>query len=314
MNPTLERAASETDSGARLDVFVAQVAEVSRSQVAQWLEAGLVRVNGRTAQKPSLRVQTGDVLEVDVPEARALELVAQEMPLEVVHEDADLIVINKPSGLVVHPAPGHDDSTLVNALLFHCKDLSGIGGELRPGIVHRIDKDTSGLLVVTKNDRTHACLSEQFAAHTIDRTYQAICVQVTGSGLQPRGTFTTGHHRHPTDRKRFTGQAGGKRAVTHYEIRQSFADRVHWVELRLETGRTHQIRMHLSEAGSPILHDPIYGAPAINRTTLIDRLALHAATLGFTHPDGQRLHFSSELPPDMKSALEKLSRGVTWRT
>jgi 23S rRNA pseudouridine1911/1915/1917 synthase len=245
----------------------------------------------------------------------AVELVPQAIDVPVVYEDDDVIVVYKPAGLVVHPAPGHPDGTLVNALLHLCGDrLAGVGGELRPGIVHRIDRDTSGLLVATRNDRAHRHLQAQFAAHTVQREYRAIVARTSGPLLPSEGTFDTAHGRHPTDRKRFTGKRGRRRAVTHFRVLERFASGAALVACTLETGRTHQIRVHLSEAGHPILGDPLYGGRSASSTRLIDRLALHALSLGFTLPDGTPLYFEVPPPEDFAQALEKLARGAQWRS
>jgi 23S rRNA pseudouridine1911/1915/1917 synthase len=249
-----------------------------------------------------------------VPPATPIDAQPQAIPLAIVYEDDDVIVINKAPGMVVHPAPGHPDGTLVNALLHHCENLSGIGGRIRPGIVHRIDRDTSGLLVATKNDRAHRCLAEQFAAHSIERVYEAVVVRVHGPGLPDRITIDTPHRRHPDHRRRFTGLAGGeRRAITHVEVVLRGVDGAMRVRCRLSTGRTHQIRVHLSEKGCPLLGDPLYGGRAVVANRWIPRVALHAATLGFIAPDGRSLRFESALPDDLANAVLRLERGETWR-
>ncbi len=202
----------------------------------------------------------------------------------------------------------------MNALLHHCSDLAGVGGELRPGIVHRIDRDTSGLIVATKNDAAHACLQAQFAAHTVQREYRALCAHTRGPALDDAITFETRHRRHPNDRLRFTGQHGGDRhAVTHVRVVERFADGAIEVACTLETGRTHQIRMHLSEAGYPLLGDPLYGGRAAAASRLIERTALHARVLGFVHPDERELAFTAEPPQDFLQARQKLQQGASWR-
>lgn len=229
------------------------------------------------------------------------------MPLDIAWEDASVVVVNKPSGLVVHPAPGHLHGTLVHGLLHHCTDLAGIGGTLRPGIVHRIDRDTSGLLVCTKNDEAHHCLTAQFAAHTIERTYLALVVLRSGPPLEDRLTLRTGHTRHPTDRLRYTGRHGGREAVTHIEVVERF-HRAALVRCTLETGRTHQIRMHLSERGWPLLGDRLYGGPSVVPRWM-PRQALHALTLGFDLPDGRHIHCEAAPPEDFAQALLRLRSG-----
>lgn len=303
------------EDGQRVDAFLAAATGLSRNRIAGLIDAGHVRGSTGPLTRSSHRVRAGEHFAVHVPDAAPLDTVAEDLPLAVVHEDEALIVIDKPAGMVVHPAPGHSRGTLVNALLHHCTDLAGIGGTLRPGIVHRIDKDTSGLLVVSKNDACHAHLQEQFRAHSVDRTYRALCARTHGAGIPEEGIlFDTGHRRHPTDRKRFTGQHGGpRRAITHVHALERFTEGALLIEARLETGRTHQIRVHLSEHGCPLLGDPLYGGRAAASTPLIERLALHATTLGFIHPDGTRHHYHSPLPADFERALERLREGIPWR-
>lgn len=271
-------------------------------------------MDGETLTKPSVKVLAGQHLTLIVPEVQALDLVPQDIPVEIVYEDDECVVVNKPAGMVVHPAPGHPDGTLVNALLHHCKgQLASIGGVARPGIVHRIDRDTSGLLVVSKTDAVHTALQAQFAARTIQRHYLAIAVRTSGRGLEQSGTFDTWHGRMRTDRKRYTGKRGHKRAVTHYETLERFADGAVLVRCTLQTGRTHQIRVHLSEHGCPILADPIYAGRSLSTSRLIPRLALHARSLGFDMPDGRSLYFEADPPEDFGHALQKLRDGASWR-
>ncbi|RJO67219.1 MAG: RluA family pseudouridine synthase [Myxococcales bacterium] len=291
----------------RLDVFLAAAAGVSRNQIQRQIEAGLVRLNGKPPAKAGVKLRAGDQVLWAEPEAEEWELLAEDIPLSVVYEDSDLIVVDKPAGMVVHPAVGNPRGTLANALLFHCRDLAGIGGVLRPGIVHRIDKDTSGLLVVAKNDLAHHGLAEQFAAHSIERTYRSF---VFGRPPAQTGTVDRPLARHRTDRKKYAVvDEGGKRAVTHWRIEADYGD-ICLLECRLETGRTHQIRVHMLSLGCPVIGDPVYGQPKrlshLHDKILHDRLAvmsrqlLHAATLGFIHPrSGERLSFASPLPADM---------------
>jgi 23S rRNA pseudouridine1911/1915/1917 synthase len=305
--------------GARLDaVIAARVSELSRAAVQRLIDEGRVRVSGIVATKAGAKLRAGDVIEVVVPAPEPLEVVAEDIPLVVLHEDADLIVIDKPAGLVVHPAPGHTRGTLVNALLHHCQDLSGIGGVLRPGIVHRLDKDTSGVMVATKSDRAHAALTAAFAAKSrgeggpsegIHREYLAIASPApTGT----RGTLRTLYGRHPVHRKRFSSKvASGKPAVTHWELVEPLYEAA-LLRFRLETGRTHQIRVHASDHGWPLLGDPVYGFrvrdPRVGAAArALGRQALHAAVLAFDHPvTGERLSFSSPLPADFQAALSAL--------
>jgi 23S rRNA pseudouridine1911/1915/1917 synthase len=261
-------------------------------------------VEGRSA-RPSQRVRAGERIELNLPEPGAARLEPEPIPLRVVHEDPDLIVVDKPAGLVVHPAPGHASGTLVHALLHHCRDLSGVGGELRPGIVHRLDKGTSGLIVAAKHDRAHRHLAEQFRAHSIEREYLAL---VRGRPRADAGSVDAAIGRHPTDRKRFsTRTARGRSARTHWKVELRFAEHT-LLRVRLETGRTHQIRVHLASVGLPIAGDPVYGGRKPGAPAGLVRPALHAALLGFEHPrTGERLRFSSELPEDLARVLAELS-------
>lgn len=322
LSPASEENASTTHrvvvepahDGERLDAFLSGALELARNQCARWVQEGRACINGVAARRPARRVRTGDRVDVEPPMLAPATAEAQAIALHFHYEDDDVAVVSKPAGMVVHPSAGHADGTLVNALLHHCDALSGIGGVERPGIVHRIDRETSGLLVVTKNDRAHQHLQRQFADHSIERTYRALAAQTHGPALPDRTTLRTRHTRHPQDRKRFTGRAGGDRiAVTHLNVLERFRDGGLFVELRLETGRTHQIRMHLSEAGAPLLGDALYGGRAVAGTALISRVALHARTLGFEHPDGRWLRFVEEPPDDFLHALERLRRGASWR-
>ncbi len=299
----------------RLDVFLSDSTGVSRRQVQRRILAGQVRVNDRVATKSGYRCRSSEAISWTDPEPEASELLAQDLPLSVVYEDGDLIVIDKPAGMVVHPAAGNPDGTLVNALLHHCDDLRGVGGELRPGIVHRIDKDTSGLLVAAKNDAAHHFLAAQFEAHSVERLYRAL---VFGRPEPEAGILTGNLARHPRDRKRYAVAEGrGRHAVTHYRLLSDYGE-LSFLELKLETGRTHQIRVHLSHIGHPIVGDGVYGRsrrvahlkdkPLIDRLRGVARQMLHAATLGFQHPDGRRLFFESPPPGDMTELLAWLDR------
>jgi 23S rRNA pseudouridine1911/1915/1917 synthase len=296
-------------AGKRLDVFLASaIADVSRTQLGRHIGQGAVTVNGAPSA-PSHKLRAGDVVVWTPPAVVPTEVLAEDIPLTIVHEDRWLVVIDKPPGLVVHPAAGHEAGTLVNALLAHCHDLKGIGGELRPGIVHRIDKDTSGLLVVAKDDLTMNALGAAFKAHTIERVYEAL---VVGKPPGPGGRIDTLYGRDPNDRKKFSSRVRtGKRAVTNWKVLERWAGAAR-LEARLETGRTHQVRVHLAALGCPLLGDKVYGRPprdlavrAIADT--LGRQALHARLLGFVHPaTGKQMTFSSELPPDMRAALAAL--------
>ena len=296
-------------------MIAAQVESLSRAVVQRLIDGERVTLNGVVAGKAGAKVRAGDAIVVRVPPPEPLEVLPEDIPLSVLHEDADLIVIDKPAGIVVHPAPGHANGTLVNALLFHCKDLSGIGGVLRPGIVHRLDKDTSGVMVATKSDRAHAVLGAAFKSKstgqgsTIHRAYLAIA---SPRPPQKQGTLRTLYGRHPVHRKRFSSKVtGGKSAVTHYGIVEVLHASA-LVELRLETGRTHQIRVHASDHGWPLIGDPVYGRVSSDErvaaaATALGRQALHAHTLAFDHPvTGEHLAFTSPLPPDLVRARDAL--------
>ncbi|MEK0313093.1 RluA family pseudouridine synthase [Cohnella sp. 56] len=293
------------DAGARIDKFLADAikdAAVSRSQIQDWIRDGHVTVNSLRV-KPNAKLAAGSVVAVDMPDAAPIEAEPENIPLVVVYEDADVIVIDKPRGLVVHPAPGHASGTVVNALLYHCRDLSGINGNLRPGIVHRIDKDTSGLLMAAKNDLAHGSLAQQLKDHSVTRRYTAL---VYGNVPHDRGTIDAPIGRDSGDRKLFTvTEKGSKRAVTHFTVVERFGDYT-LVELQLETGRTHQIRVHMKYIGHTIVGDPFYGGRS-GRTLGMAGQALHAGILGFDHPrTGERLSFEAPLPADMEHALYML--------
>lgn len=290
--------------GARVDQFLARSRpELSRARVQALIEAGQVRIDGAPI-KASQRLHGGEQIELDVPAATPAIPQAEVLPLAVVHEDRDVLVLDKAAGMVVHPGAGHASGTLVNALLHHVKDLGGVGGELRPGIVHRLDKDTSGLLVIAKHDEALRGLQASFKSREVQKTYLALVV-----GQPPdEGTFRTLHGRHPTQRMRFTGKGKtGKSAVTHFKVGKRFA-RAARVEVELETGRTHQIRMHFAEAGFPLLGDALYGNKAAQRPDVIERQALHAWKLGFTHPrTGKALSFTAPPPKDFRDAEKRLA-------
>jgi pseudouridine synthase, RluA family len=301
---SLEWEIDDSAAGERLDKFVTDAVDdeaVSRTQIQDWIKAGAVLVNGQET-KPKHRLEIGDVVTVNVPEPQPTEIVAEPIPLEVVYEDSDVIVINKPRGLVVHPAPGHSSGTVVNALLYHCKDLSGINGSIRPGIVHRIDKDTSGLLMAAKNDTAHASLSAQLKAHTVTRKYIAL---VHGKVPHERGTIDAPIGRDERDRKMFTvTEKNSRHAVTHFNVIERLGDDYTLLELQLETGRTHQIRVHMKYIGHPLAGDPMYGR---SKTVDLKGQALHAAILGFEHPrTGEFLQFEAPIPDDMAHVLHSL--------
>lgn len=296
--------AAPEDAGARLDAFLAGKMEKTRSSVQKLIEEENVRLNGTPVAK-NARLREGDRVEATEPPPEVLDVKPQNIPLDIVYEDQDLLVVNKPKGMVVHPAAGNPDGTLVNALLFHCGDsLSGINGVIRPGIVHRIDKDTSGLLIVAKNDRAHQSLAEQIAVHSFTRIYNAV---VYGIVKEEEGTVSAPIGRHPTDRKRMAVlSSGGREAVTHYRVLERFPGFT-LVECRLETGRTHQIRVHMAHIGHPVAGDPVYGPKKC--ITELQGQCLHARVIGFIHPaTGEYLEFDSGLPPYFERFLEKLRR------
>ena len=292
-------------SGQRLDAFLAQhIPELTRSAAQKLLEEGCVTVNGKPGKKND-KLNIGDEISVTVPEAKPVDIRPVEMTLDIVYEDEDVVVINKPKGLVVHPAAGHQDDTLVNGLLHALgEDLSGINGELRPGIVHRIDKDTSGLLAVAKNDFSHRILASQLKDHTMARTYEAI---VCGSFREDSGTVDAPIGRHPSDRKKMCViQRNSKEAVTHWEVVARYRGYTH-VRCRLETGRTHQIRVHMAHIGHPILGDTVYGhkKPELGQ----DSQCLHAGALCFRHPRDERpVMVFAPLPQYFEDVLEKLRK------
>ena len=303
---TIFLTAGAEDRGRRLDQFLADgVEELTRSAAQRLAEEQRVLLDGRPLKK-NYKITGGETLEVSLPDPEPIDAVPQDIPLDIVYEDGDVLVINKPKGMVVHPAPGNPDGTVVNAVLYHCgSSLSGIGGAFRPGIVHRIDKDTSGLLIVAKNDRAHLCLSEQLKDNTLARTYEAV---VIGTLKEDRGTVDAPLDRSPRDRKKMAVVPGGRRAVTHYEVLARYPGYTH-VRCRLETGRTHQIRVHMASLGHPIAGDTVYG-PARQKYDLQGQ-CLHARELTFLHPaDGRKMHLKCELPGYFTDFLNKLGRSI----
>ena len=298
---TRELTAATEHAGVRLDAFLSADGALTRSQAARLIAEGRVRVNGKPAAK-SARLSGGETVTVDAPQLRETALPPQDIPLDVVYEDDDVIVVNKPTGLVVHPAPGHPDGTLVNALLHHCGDsLSGIGGEKRPGIVHRIDRDTSGLIIAAKNDAAHLALSAQLKDHSLSRTYECL---VTGNMKQDSGTVDAPIGRSSADRKKMAVVPTGRRAVTHWEVVARYPGVTH-LRCRLETGRTHQIRVHMAHIGHPILGDTVYGAK--KPVPGLTGQCLHATGLRFIHPrTGEPVELHCPLPPEFTAMLQKL--------
>lgn len=287
-------------SGGRIDKALSAFdPDWTRSKVQSWVKDGLILVNGKTV-KPNYQLKEGDRVEVSEPEPEPLEIIPEDLDLDIVYEDADVLVVNKPRGMVVHPAAGHATGTLVNGLMHHCTDLSGINGVMRPGIVHRIDKDTTGLLAVAKNDLAHASLAEQLSNKTVTRKYTAL---VHGNIQHDEGTVDAPIGRDPKDRQRMTVIDGGRDAVTHFTVTERFGDFT-LVECRLETGRTHQIRVHMRYIGHPLAGDPKYGP---KKTLSFGGQVLHAGVLGFTHPStGEYLEFEAPLPEDFNELIENL--------
>lgn len=310
MNPTdLEQAniheltVEPEQAGERIDKYIADSLEdgYSRTQIQLWVKDEHIKVNGK-AIKTNYKLRANDEIVLIIPDPVELDIDSEKMELDVVYEDSDVIVINKPRGMVVHPAPGHYTGTLVNGLMYHCKDLSGINGVLRPGIVHRIDKDTSGLLMAAKNDVAHSSLAEQLKNHTVTRKYLAV---VQGVISHENGTIDAPIGRDPHDRKLYTvTEKNSKEAITHFLVRERFSENT-LVELKLETGRTHQIRVHMKFIRHPLMGDPSYGRGGKNE--FIDGQALHAEVLGFVHPrSGEYLEFTAPIPQDMQELLEML--------
>lgn len=293
----------EEAAGQRVDKWLSAQPEFTwtRSALQNWMEEGRVTADGKVLSK-SDKLHGGETLEVEIPDPEPLSLEPEDIPLDIVYEDEDLLVVNKPKGMVVHPAPGHATGTLVHALLYHCGDsLSGVNGVLRPGIVHRIDRDTSGLLLVAKNDTAHQSLSAQIAAHTFTREYRAVAM---GQFAQTEGTISAPIGRHPTDRKKMcVTEKNSKPAVTHYQVLTQY-QKAAYLRLTLETGRTHQIRVHLAHIGHPVLGDSVYGKAYPG----IDGQCLHAAKVGFVHPTtGAYMEFESPLPAYFTRILDSLS-------
>ncbi len=304
---TTEWRVDESAVGKRIDAVVAAHLDVSRSQVQQWCVDQRIMINDGYINK-NYKLRQGDTVTVHIPSPEPYEVCAEDIPLDIVYEDAHLLVVNKPKGMVVHPAAGHYSGTLVNALMHHCGDsLSGINGVLRPGIVHRIDMDTSGLLIVAKSDKAHQGLAEQIQAHSFTRIYEAVIV---GHLKQPCGTIDAPIGRHPTQRKKMAVVAtNSKPATTHYEVLREFTGYSH-VRLRLETGRTHQIRVHMAHLGHPIAGDTVYGTANQPRECAgLFGQCLHARCIGFIHPiTAEKLYFESELPPYFTTFLSLIDK------
>lgn len=299
----------------RLDRVLVEATPLNRSQAAKLIKDERVTINGNIVTRPAAKVQIGDSIRVDTADQPIKDegLEAERIPLAIVFEDDDILVIHKAAGMVVHPAPGHDSGTLVHALLAYYPAIEGIGEPDRPGIVHRLDRDTSGLLVVAKSQRAYDELRQQFADQTVYRQYAALVVRMRGPGIELEGTFHTLHGRHPLDRKKFTGLEGPRDAITHYKMVEEFRFGAVFLRCQLQTGRTHQIRVHLSEHGCPILSDELYGGRAASTSKIIRRMALHAEDIRFTLPWSGEHAFHAPVPNDMLHALHKLRNGSSWR-
>ncbi|MTT32034.1 RluA family pseudouridine synthase [Terrilactibacillus sp. BCM23-1] len=297
----LSKVIREDEQGERLDKWVSQtLPDQSRSRIQELIKTNCIKVNGKSV-KPNYRISPNDEIMITIVDPEPLDVIPEDIPLDIVYEDASVLVVNKPRGMVVHPAPGHPNGTLVNALMYHCKDLSGINGVLRPGIVHRIDKDTSGLIMIAKNDEAHHSLVEQLKAKTTHRIYKAI---VHGVITHDEGTIDAPIGRAESDRKKMAvTKLHSREAVTHFDVEERF-DGYTYVSCKLETGRTHQIRVHMAYIGHPVAGDPKYGP---KKTLGIKGQALHAAELGFVHPvSKEKMIFKAPLPKDMEKELKKL--------
>lgn len=297
----IQATAAQEDDGVRLDQFLARRCELTRSRITQLIEAGCAAVDGKPASKAGVKLRPGQSICLDLPDIRPPQVKAQDIPVSILYEDEDIAVVDKPCGMVVHPAAGNEEGTLVNALLYRLDGLSGIGGEMRPGIVHRLDKDTSGLLVVAKNDRAHLSLSRQFKERSMEKHYLAVA---TGCFSQSQGLIDAPIGRHPVDRKRMAVVDGGRESQTAYRVLEALPGAT-YLDVHLLTGRTHQIRVHMQYIGHPLLGDALYGAKRLKIKA--DRLMLHAHTLRLAHPSsGKILDFCAPIPKDFADMLQRL--------
>jgi len=302
MSDTLELIVEPQDAGMRIDAYLNLNTAFSRSRAAALIQEGLVSVCGQVISKPSVKVDSGDCVVVTVPQTKETEIVPQDIPLDILYQDQDIVIVNKPCGLVVHPAAGNEDGTLVNALMYHIKDLSGIGGEMRPGIVHRLDKDTSGLILIAKNDRAHAIMSAQFKERTMEKHYRAVAY---GSFKEETGLIDAPIARHPVDRKKMAIVSGGKPSQTEWHVIERLKGAT-YLDVHLLTGRTHQIRVHMQSVGHPLMGDSIY-APNLRNPVHIPRLMLHAYSLSFSHPTTEeRMTICAPLPQLFEKTIQKL--------
>lgn len=302
MEQVIELIVGAEDTDTRIDAYLRSHTELSRSRISALMLEGALRVDGVVQIKPSFRVEAGQKLELIIPATRPVAIEPQNIPIDILYQDSDVVIVNKPCGMVVHPAAGNEDRTLVNALLYHVKDLSGIGGEMRPGIVHRLDKDTSGLILIAKNDKAHAALSEQFKERSMEKHYRAVAF---GNFPDECGLIDAPIARHPVDRKKMAIVPDGKPSQTEWKVLERLKSAT-YLDVHLLTGRTHQIRVHMHSIGHPLLGDRIY-APNIKTSVHIPRLMLHAYSLSFTHPtSAERITLTAPLPDKFAASLEKL--------
>ena len=303
-----EYTVEESQSGMRLDKFLTEIyPDQTRSFLQKLVKSGEIKVNGKPVIKAGFVVEGGDQVSASIPTPQAVEIEAENIPLDILYEDADVLIVNKPKGMVVHPSAGHYSGTLVNAIMYHCAEsLSGINGEIRPGIVHRIDMDTTGALIICKNDAAHVDIAEQIKEHTVTRRYRGI---VCGVGKEDEGTIEGAIGRHPTQRKKMAiNEKNGKPAITHYKVLQRFA-KYTYMEFRLETGRTHQIRVHMASIGHPLLGDELYGNPKNLAMKGLQGQTLHAMVIGFVHPTTHEyMEFEAPLPEYFQNLLQKLPK------
>ena len=303
-----EYTVEESQSGMRLDKFLTEIyPDQTRSFLQKLVKSGEIKVNGKPVIKAGFVVEGGDQVSASIPTPQAVEIEAENIPLDILYEDADVLIVNKPKGMVVHPSAGHYSGTLVNAIMYHCADsLSGINGEIRPGIVHRIDMDTTGALIICKNDAAHVDIAEQIKEHTVTRRYRGI---VCGVVKEDEGTIEGAIGRHPTQRKKMAiNEKNGKPAITHYKVLQRFA-KYTYMEFRLETGRTHQIRVHMASIGHPLLGDELYGNPKNLAMKGLQGQTLHAMVIGFVHPTTHEyMEFEASLPEYFQNLLQKLPK------
>ena len=302
MDQRIEIIVAIDEAGERVDAFLRRKTELSRSRVSELILSGALSINGKEQLKPSYKVESGQCISLAVPDTQAVDIAPQNIPIDILYQDRDIVVINKPCGMVVHPAAGNEDGTLVNALMYHIRDLSGIGGEMRPGIVHRLDKDTSGLILVAENDKAHTVMSEQFKSRTMEKHYRAVAF---GSFSQDTDLIDAPIARHPVDRKKMAVVPDGKPSQTEWRVIERLRGAT-YLDVHLLTGRTHQIRVHMQSVGHPLLGDKIY-APHIKTSVHVPRLMLHAYSLAFTHPvTGEHMELTAPIPEQFSTVLNKL--------